>query len=530
MGLLATRRPVYDAALLSLFYLLACILLDRAMLPDGVGFALLLLYICAKLLGIAVHALSNRLPPLLGMLVAGLALRNIPGEPLRARHSLLHYDFEWWSRTLRSGALAIIMLRAGLGLDLDKLRKMGVVTARLSFLPCFSEALTIALLSVPLLDLPVVWGGVLGFVVAAVSPAVVVPGMLDLQERGFGTAKGIPTMVVAAASFDDVLAIAGFGVCLSLAAQSEEDEGGSGDGDGDPLAWLILKAPTELIAGIALGIGLGAAAAFPLAQPAIDGRRRSLAAVGGAMFAVFGGKEVSFSGGGALAAVVYGCTASRAWGEALRKPVQADVNLLWLHAQPALFGLLGAAVDVKAIEPSELGAGIGVLLCALLCRIVVTRAAVSGAGLTWREAGLVCVAWLPKATVQAAVGGAALDLVRERNLGREAEDHASLVLTLSVLVILLTAPAGAIGIALLGPAWLEQETAGAVVLQASSSAAAASSQENGDANRHGAPSAPPLQRANEDVPLVACEDGHVAGTAAFTEVAHGAKHASELPN
>ena len=200
----------YLVAILGVLYVVAFVLLGAAMLPGGAGFCLLLVYVLASLCGDVVKALSPRLPPLLGMLLAGLVLRNVP-TVLDATAPVLGHGFDWWSSQARAGALAVIMLRAGLGLDLAKLRKLGLLTARLAFGPCLAEALTVALLAAPLLELPPAWGGTLGFVIAAVSPAVVVPGMLDLQERGYGVARGVPTMVVAAASFDDVLAIAGFG-------------------------------------------------------------------------------------------------------------------------------------------------------------------------------------------------------------------------------------------------------------------------------------------------------------------------------
>lgn len=257
----ATIHSIYTLGALGAWFAWAWLLLGSAMLPNGTGWALGLLYVCARLAGKLVARLSKRLPPLLGMLLVGLLLGNVP-RVLDSEVPLLGETFEWWSRQLRNGALAVIMLRAGLGIDLDKLRKLGCSTARLAMLPCLAEALTIMGLSGPLLSLPPVWGGTLGFVIAAVSPAVVVPGMLDLQARGFGTAKGIPTMVLAAASFDDVLAIAGFGVCLALAAGTEP----SGDGttlaganstpsdDELPVAWLAAKPLVEILAGVRRGL------------------------------------------------------------------------------------------------------------------------------------------------------------------------------------------------------------------------------------------------------------------------------------
>ena len=476
-------KLAFSGLTLGCLYLISWLLLGSSMLPGGSGWSLALLYLVATVFGKLVPLLYKRLPPLLGMLAAGLLLRNVPGGALEAAVPLLGHSFDWWSRWLRAAALAIIMLRAGLGLDLDKLRKLGLATARLAFLPCLAEALFVLALSGPLLGLSPTWGGTLGFVIAAVSPAVVVPGMLDLGARGYGVAKGVPTMVVAAASFDDVLAIAGFGVCLALAAGTEArrvdamassvnataTSSAMDGGDDAGIAWLILKAPTELLAGIGFGLLYGTLAAAPASERTaaciravhVDGGLGAgphfRAVVVGALLSVIGGKRADFSGGGALGAIVLGATAARLWPATERTAVQAQVNAAWAQMQPALFGLLGAAVDVQAIDPALLGSGLAVIACALTLRILITRLALISSGLTPREALLVCVAWLPKATVQAAVGGAALDLMQERGYGPEAEERGRLVLTLSVLVILLTAPVGAIGIAILGPMMLTQD-------------------------------------------------------------------------
>lgn len=490
MEISSVVRAAYVLFTAATLYLILYILLGSCMLPQGAGWALVLLYAVAFCLGRLVPLLYRRLPPLLGMLAAGLMMRNLPGAPLDTSRAplLLGHAFDWWSRWTRAVALAVIMLRAGLGLDLDKLRKLGLATARLAFLPCLSEALLVMALSGPLLGLPPAWGGTLGFVIAAVSPAVVVPGMLDLGARGYGVAKGVPTMVTAAASFDDVLAIAGFGVCLALAAGGEaiaaaghalagpeasnattarvvDTSGPTAD-----LTWLVLRAPCELLVGIGFGIAYGTVAAGPASEHAAcrGGECRAhhatlgdathfRAVLAGAVLAVIGGKRADFSGGGALGALVLGATASRLWPADARKAVQAHVNAAWNHLQPALFGLLGAAVDVRSLDPAVLGSGVGLIASALTLRLLVTRLALISSGLNAKESGLVCVAWLPKATVQAAVGGAALDLMQERGYGLEAEQRGRLVLMLSVLVILLTAPVGAIGIAILGPRWLSKD-------------------------------------------------------------------------
>jgi len=192
----------------------------------------------------------------------------------------------------------------------------------------------------------------------------------------------------------------------------------------------------------------------------------SIAAVGFSFLCVSGGKMLDLSGGGVLATIVLGCTAGRVWSAAERTPVQATINWLWGLAQPALFGLLGSSVDLSVILPETLFGAVALLACSLLVRISVTRLVMLPCGtvddnakLTPKEAKFICIAWLPKATVQAAVGGLALDRVHELgHAGTENEAYAKMVLMISVMVILLTAPVGAIGIAIFGPKLLSHDT------------------------------------------------------------------------
>ncbi|XP_047736431.1 sodium/hydrogen exchanger 9B2-like [Hyalella azteca] len=148
------------------------------------------------------------LPPLLGMLLVGMALRSVAivGDSVDPN----------WSSSIRNIALVVILLRSGLGLDPKALKAMSLVVFRLAFVPCLVETTVVAFVSHFLLDFPWLWGFMLGFVLAAVSPAVVVPCLLQLSQQGYGVDKGILTLVIAAASIDDVIAISGFGVMLGM--------------------------------------------------------------------------------------------------------------------------------------------------------------------------------------------------------------------------------------------------------------------------------------------------------------------------
>lgn len=381
-----------------------------------------------------------RMPPLLGMLVAGFVLRNVPGEWIEALP-------DSWSVVLRLVALSVILLRAGLGLNLDALRRLQAAFVRLAFLPNLAEAATVAVVSHFLLGLPPLWALLLGFVIAAVSPAVVVPSLLDLQLKGYGVAKGIPTMVLAAASFDDVLSITGFGICLSLLF--------GGQGDSSVVASL-LRAPMELLLGLGGGVVIGLFCVY--LRNAAAGLRFVLLLTFG-LVAVFGGWALGLTGGGSLAAMTMGAVAARGWQEA-SAPVAKAMGHVWTFAQPLLFGLIGAAVVLAYIEPAYIIRGLLILLIGLVVRLTVSYLSVSGAGFSQPERRFVALAWLPKATVQAAVGALALDLARQYQAGTQAELYGIQVLTLAVLAIICTAPIGALAIAWSGPRWLEQQKEG----------------------------------------------------------------------
>lgn len=175
------------------------------------------------------------LPGLLGMIIVGVAL---------GPHGLglLDPTILENSRDIRMIALLVILLRAGLGLEKDLLKSVGAIAAKMSAIPCLLEGFTITGVAHLLLKLPLVEAGMLGFIVAAVSPAVIVPAMLQLKERRLGMKSGVPVIVLAGASIDDVFAITLFSVFLGLGTQS-----------GDAPLWQIARIPVQIIGGVVLG-------------------------------------------------------------------------------------------------------------------------------------------------------------------------------------------------------------------------------------------------------------------------------------
>ncbi|XP_028262902.1 sodium/hydrogen exchanger 9B2 isoform X2 [Parambassis ranga] len=414
---------------------------ENECLPGGNLFGITVLFICA-LIGGKLVALIHipklpPFPPLLGMLLMGFLLRNIP-----VITDGVYIDYRW-SAALRNIALAVILARAGLGLDPMALKKLKSVCLRVAVGPCIIEASTTALISHFLMGLPWVWGFILGFVLGAVSPAVVVPSMLMLQKDGYGVEQGIPTLLMAAGSFDDILAITGFTTCLGMAFAT-----GS--------TWYnLLRGVLEVAGGMVAGILLGFLIQY---FPSVDQKyivmKRSFLVLGLSVFAVFGSGVAGFPGSGGLCTIVLAFLAAIGWGTE-KERVEEVVGWAWDVFQPLLFGLIGAEIRVSELEGHAVGLGIASLLIALSVRLLFTYVCVLCADFNMKEKLFIALAWMPKATVQAAIGSTALDMARTKD-DKQLQKYGMDVLTVAVLAILLTAPVGALIIGLCGPCLLQK--------------------------------------------------------------------------
>ncbi|KAL0970522.1 hypothetical protein UPYG_G00243200 [Umbra pygmaea] len=365
--------------------------------PGGNLFGIISLFLCAmfggKLVGMIHLPTLPPFPPLLGMLLAGLLLRNVPYVT-----DAVQID-PAWSAALRNISLAIILTRAGLGLDPTALRRLKAVCVRVAVGPCAVEASTVALMSHFLMGLPWIWAFILGFVLSAVSPAVVVPSMLLLQKEGYGVEKGIPTLLMAAGSFDDILSITGFTTCLGVAFASGSSLYNLGRG--------MLEVGGGTIVGIILGLFLHF---FPSSDQEDVVLKRSAMLLGLAVFSVFGSRVAGFPGAGGLCTLVMAFIASLGWGDQ-KAPVAAVVGRFWDFFQPLLFGLIGAEIKISTLNPNlPLGLGLVCISVGLMVRVLVTLSVVLFAGFTLKEKLFIAVAWVPKATVQAAIGSTSLDM------------------------------------------------------------------------------------------------------------------------
>ncbi|OSB13270.1 cation:proton antiporter [Clostridium botulinum] len=382
------------------------------------------------LLGLIANKLFEKLklPGLLGMLILGILI---------GPHGLnwLSKDILNASSDLRKIALIVILLRAGLGLNKDELKLVGKTALKLSCIPGIIEGLFIAIASVKLLGFSFIQGGLLGFIIAAVSPAVVVPQMLSLMDKGLGKAKGIPTLILAGASIDDVFAITIFSTFLGLYA-----------GKNINIAKQILKIPVSIILGTLIGVLSAIIIIKIFKKYPIDNTKKiliilSISIILTLIEALLKGKlEIaSLLGVMALGFVISDKIPS------IGDKVSKGLNEIWVFAQILLFVLVGAEVNmVIAFKSGFLG--IIIIALGLIGRSIGVLISLKGSNLNKEEKLFCIIAYIPKATVQAAMG--AVPLAN----GVEAGD---IILAIAVLSILTTAPLGVIAINLSGPKLLE---------------------------------------------------------------------------
>ena len=374
------------------------------------------------LAGLAAAALCQQLhlPRIIGMLAVGVVLG--PSVLNVLDDSILSI-----SADLRQMALIIILLKAGLSLNLADLKKVGRPAVLMSFVPASFEIVGYVLLAPVLLGLTRTEAAVMGAVMAAVSPAVVVPRMVRLMEEGWGTKQGIPQMVMAGASCDDIFVIVLFSTFLGMA-----------QGQGADLA-AFASIPVSIVSGVALGAAVGWAlsAFFETAYAHAHMVRNSMKVIVvlGMLMAAEDWLEGALPLSGLLAVVSMACVLKLRCAPGVSMRLSQKFGKLWLAAEVILFVLVGAAVDVRY----TLGAGLGVvamIALALVFRAVGVTLCLAGTALSRKERLFCVIAYLPKATVQAAIGS--VPLAAGLACGQ-------LVLSVAVVAILLTAPLGALG-------------------------------------------------------------------------------------
>ena len=353
------------------------------------------------------------------------------------------YALNWLSPELLSVsddfrliALIVILLRAGFELSKDTLNQVGGRVLSLSAIPAIIEGAAITLLGPPLLGLSYMESAILGSVLAAVSPAVVVPLMIRFMERGMGAEKGIPTMVLAASAIDDVFVIVIFSVLVGIYTGSTAS-----------IAWQIAGIPISIVLGVGIGLLVGWVLFRLFHRFDPRATKRVLVILGVSVLLVRLEHLVeSWVPFAALLAVMALGFIILEKDEHMAHEISAKLGKIWIFAEIVLFTMVGAKVNLDVALNAGL-AGAAIIGLGLIARSVGTYGCLLGSDFTVAERVFVVISYLPKATVQAAIGGGALAAMALAGMD---QGPGEIILAVAVLSIVLTAPLGAWAIAITG--------------------------------------------------------------------------------
>ena len=359
-----------------------------------------------------------KLPSLLGMLATGVIL----GPYVL---NLLDSSILGISSELRKIALIIILTRAGLGLDLSGLKKIGRPAVLMCFVPASFELFGMILIAPKLMGLSLLEAAIMGAVLAAVSPAVVVPRMVKLMDEGYGVKEGIPQLILAGASVDDVYVIVLFSTFVGMM-----------QGEGAPVLSFV-NIPVSIFLGIAIGLLIGFILAYFFKKVHIRDTSKVLIILSiSFLLVVFEDALTTAITFSALIAIMFIGIGLQRNREVVAKRLSVKYGKLWVAAEVFLFVLVGATVNIGYLGKVGVQALL-VIIGALAFRMLGVFICLLGTSLKGNERLFVMMAYTPKATVQAAIGGIPLAL------GFACGDT---VLTVAVLAIVLTAPLGAFAI------------------------------------------------------------------------------------
>lgn len=375
--------------------------------------SLALIMLCGLLLGGLAKKLH--LPALLGLLLTGIILGPFVLDLID--NSVLDI-----SSQLRQIALVIILTRAGLCLDIEKLKKVGRPAICLCFLPAVCEITGIVIFAPVFLKITYLEAAIMGTVLAAVSPAVIVPRMIKLMDEGYGKKNSIPEMIMAGASVDDIVVIVLFTSFTALAK-------------GKSFTFMnFVNIPVSIVSGLAVGILSGIILTFVFKKMHLRDSVKVIImlSLSFLLITLEHSLEGKFAVSGLLAVVAFNATLFKSHNEAATR-LSAKFSKLWVVAEILLFVLVGATVDPSYALKSG-AAAVALILVALVFRMVGVFFCVIKTNLTKKEKLFCAISYMPKATVQAAIGG--LPLAMGLSCGKT-------VLTVAVLSIIITAPVGA---------------------------------------------------------------------------------------
>ncbi len=369
-----------------------------------------------------------RLPAILGMVVFGILCSVF----LKSATPAILWELNPF---LKSFALIVILLRAGLGISRQTLKKVGLTAFLMSWVPCVLEGTALAALFHLTFGFSWNVAALTGFMLAAVSPAVIVPSMLDLKERRRGAKNDVPTIIMAGASIDDVFAITLFSVFLGLATGGEAS-----------LVKAALTVPVSIIAGIASGaaVGLSLSFLFKRHYASIRATEKALLLLVCGTVLVAVGDSLHFA---ALLGIMTAGFIILERHERVAHELSAKLSKIWIFAEIILFVMIGFSLDPATALSAGLK-GLLVIAAGLIFRSAGVFIATAFSALSFKERLFCAIAYLPKATVQAALGGVALSYgLPEGNT----------ILAIAVVAILFTAPLGLLGIRFFGNRLLAAE-------------------------------------------------------------------------
>ncbi|KAM3959027.1 sodium/hydrogen exchanger 9B2 [Aphomia sociella] len=431
-----------------LAWLVVWIVMGNTAAPGGQLFMLVVITIAAHFGGWLMVKITT-LPALIGMLLVGIIMKNI---------GFVNFDEDYQKvcSYIRKIALTIILTRAGMDLDPHAMKKIFFTVIKLALVPWTFECILCAVMAHFLLSLPWDWAFLLGSIIAAVSPAVVVPCLFRLRSKGYGVSKGIPTLVLAVSGIDDAASVAVFGIVTGIMFSASS------------ITMNIVQAPLSVIGGILFGVVCGYLVKYiPERNDAFLVPLRVLLLLAGGVVSVLGSEEIGWGGAGPLAVIAFAFVACKNWSEQgweiEDNPVATAFEIFWMFFEPMLFAITGAQVVIVELPLRLVIIGSGILATCVILRAMLTSLTAIGSNLNTKEKIFVGLSWMAKATVQAALGPVALDEVRKMaNLSPSElavlEEYAEVIITVCIMSIVITAPIGAIIITLTGPRLLSKTT------------------------------------------------------------------------
>ncbi|MBZ9571007.1 cation:proton antiporter [Methanobrevibacter sp. TMH8] len=390
----------------------------------NLGIIIVLGILCTKILS------KYEIPGFIGLMGIGVLLGPFG-------FNILHGSFLDLSQELSTIAIVIILIRAGLGISQDSIRKVGRPAIAMGFLPSIFEGMSIAIISPFILGISFIEGGMLGFVLGAVAPAILVPSMLSLMKQGLGTKKSIPTILLAGASADDVVAITIFSSFLGVYFGTNAN-----------IAWTIIGIPISLILGILVGFisGIILLNIFKKWNFSLTEKLLIILAVGLLLNGVGQGLEGIIPISGLLGVMVVGFMIYNRTPKTATKLSNKFKNI-WFLAEIVVFVMLGAQLNIS-LALSLIIPGLIVISFGLLFRSFGVYISLLGTDLNLKEKIFSMVAYFPKATVQATIGAIPLAM---------GVASGEIIVAIAAIGIIFSAPIGAIGIRILGPKLLTKD-------------------------------------------------------------------------